>query len=97
MTATLIRWRLSEVMARHRVAAKDLAKLLGVSNNAISNLRNADVMPRIDGTRLEQICVAISRLSRLGDPVSPHDLIEYVPELIVLPGEEEQNIKEPQS
>lgn len=80
MTQTLIRWRLSEVMARHRVQAKDLAAFLNISDNAISNLRKAEVMPRIDGNRLEQLCVGISKLSKIGGRVSPYDLLEYIPE-----------------
>jgi putative transcriptional regulator len=80
MTQTLIRWKLSEVMARHRVPAKDLAEFLSISDNAVSNLRKAEVMPRIDGNRLEQICIGISKLSKIGDKVSPYDLLEYIPE-----------------
>jgi putative transcriptional regulator len=80
MTQTLIRWKLSEVMARHRVQAKDLADYLGVSDNAVSSLRKAEVMPRIDGNRLEQICVGITRLSKINERVGPYDLLEYIPE-----------------
>jgi putative transcriptional regulator len=78
--ATLIRWKLSEVMARHRVKAKDLAKQIGLSANALSSLRNAEKMPRIDGDRLETLCVGITKLSKLGERVTPHNLIEYIPE-----------------
>jgi putative transcriptional regulator len=80
MTQTLIRWRLSEVMARHRVAAKDLAEFMDISTNAVSGLRKAETMPRIDGERLEQICIAVTRLSKIGEPVTPYDLLEYIPE-----------------
>jgi len=37
----LIQWRLSELMARHRIKGTELAEFLQVSNNAISNLRRA--------------------------------------------------------
>jgi putative transcriptional regulator len=82
MHQTLIRWKLSEVMARHRVSAKDLADFLHVSDNAVSNLRKAEVMPRIDGNRLEQICVGITKLSKISEKVTPYDLLEYIPEEI---------------
>jgi len=80
MTQTLIRWRLAEVMARHKVSSKDLALELDISSNAVGNLKSADTMPRIDGKRLEQICDAISKLSRISERVSPHDLLEWKPE-----------------
>jgi putative transcriptional regulator len=80
MDQTLIRWKLSEVMARHRVAAKDLAEFLHLSDNAVSNLRKAEVMPRIDGNRLEQICIGITKLSKIAEKVTPYDLLEYIPE-----------------
>lgn len=80
MSQTLIRWRLSEVMARHRVPAKDLASFLEVSGNAVSSLRNAEAMPRIDGQRLEQICIGLTKLSKIGEKVTFYDLLEYVEE-----------------
>lgn len=67
-------------MARHRVAAKDLAEYMNISTNAVSSLRRAETMPRIDGERLEQICVAVTRLSKIGESVTPYDLLEYIPE-----------------
>jgi len=76
MATTLIGWKLSEVMARHRVPAKDLATFLGVSNNALSSLRTAETMPRIDGKRLGSLCDGITELSKLGDRVTPFDLLE---------------------
>lgn len=75
-------------MARHRVPAKDLAGLLGISKNAVSNLRNSEVMPRIDGKRLEELCVGVSKLSKIGEVVTPYDLLEYVPQELNLPGDE---------
>jgi putative transcriptional regulator len=80
MSLTLIRWRLNEVMARHRVTGKSLAEFLGISTNAMSSLRKAQAMPRIDGERLEQLCIGITRLSKIGEKVLPYDLLEYVPE-----------------
>lgn len=80
MSETLIRWKLNEVMARHRVLGKDLASFLGISTNAISALRKAEIMPEIGGDRWEQICVGINSLSKIGEVVTPLDLIEYIPQ-----------------
>jgi DNA-binding Xre family transcriptional regulator len=76
----LIRWRLNEVMARHRVLAKDLADFVGISRNAISNLKKFDTIPRVDGKKLEQLCIGITALSKIGERVTPYDLIEYIAE-----------------
>jgi putative transcriptional regulator len=75
----LIRWKLNEIMARHRVKGKDLAEYLGVSANAISGLRKAEIMPEIGGQRWENICLGINKLSKIGEIISPLDLIEYIP------------------
>ncbi len=80
MSKTLIRWKLNEVMARHRVKGKDLANFLGISTNAVSSLRTADVMPGIGGDRWEQICRGINELSVSGERITPFDLIEYIPQ-----------------
>lgn len=74
----MIRWRLNEVMARHRVLAKDLADFIGVSRNAMSALKKSESMPRVDGERLEQLCAGIKKLSKIGEKVTPYDLIEYI-------------------
>lgn len=74
----MIRWRLNEVMARHRVLAKDLADFIGVSRNAMSDLKKSENMPRVNGERLEQLCAGITKLSRIGEKVTPYDLIEYI-------------------
>lgn len=76
----MIRWKLSEVMARHRIKGKDLADFLGISTNAVSTLRNADTVPAIGGERWELICDGINKLSLSGDTITPLDLIEYLPQ-----------------
>jgi putative transcriptional regulator len=81
MSKTLIRWKLNEVMARHRVKGKDLADFLGISNNAVSSLRKAEIMPAIGGDRWEQICDGINQLSLSGDTIAPFDLIEHIPSI----------------
>jgi len=65
-------------MARHRVLAKDLADFIGVSRNAMSTLKKSESLPRVDGNRLEQLCIGITKLSKIGEKVTPYDLIEYI-------------------
>lgn len=75
MSQTVIRWKLAEIMARHRIKGKDLADSLSISGNAVSSLKNSQSMPKIDGERLNQICNSLSKLA--GEVVSPNNLIEY--------------------
>lgn len=78
MVATLIRWRLKEVMARYSIKGKDLAKKLDISTNAMSSLKNAKTMPRLDGVALNLLCNALNELaSDLDKPITPADLLEY--------------------
>ncbi len=79
MSQALIRWRLNEIMARHRVLARELAQDMDTSDNAISNLRRAETMPRIDGKKFDQLCASLTKLSKIREPVTPYDLIEYLP------------------
>jgi DNA-binding Xre family transcriptional regulator len=82
VTQTLIRWRLNEVMARYRIKGSDLAERLELSTNAISRLKNAKTMPRIDGDRLNTLCNALNKLAEdaenLNAEITPAVLIEYV-------------------
>lgn len=66
----VIRWKLNEVMARKRVKNKDLAKLLGITENSIYRLRKVDEMPRLAPERLNGICKALN--------CQPGELLEYV-------------------
>ncbi|MGB6299826.1 MAG: helix-turn-helix domain-containing protein [Rivularia sp. (in: cyanobacteria)] len=75
----MIRWKLSELMARHRVKGKDLANYLGISANSVSALKRAEIMPEIGGERWEQICEAINELSCRDEKCTPFDLVEYLP------------------
>jgi putative transcriptional regulator len=63
-------------MARHRVSGKALADELGVSTNAVSALRTAETMPKINGQRLDQIAAALTKLSEIGGIVRGIDLLE---------------------
>lgn len=77
MTSALAtRWRLSELMARHKVSAGDLAEELRISANAVSSLRNAETLPKIGGKRLDEIAEAITKLSGIGGKVRGIDLLE---------------------
>lgn len=83
MSHTLIHWRLGELMARHRIKGADLAEFLGVSNNAVSNLKQARTMPRITGETLNQL---LTGLNQLADPLTKEalitlaDLMDWVPD-----------------
>lgn len=77
MEATLIRWKLREVMDKHSIKAKDLADAMSLSQNALSNLRGSD-MPRIDGERLNSLLINLNKMRRAGsDVITPADLIEF--------------------
>ncbi|MCG6138195.1 MAG: helix-turn-helix transcriptional regulator [Nostoc sp. LLA-1] len=67
----VIRWKLNEVMARKRVRNKDLAELLGITENSVYRLRKVDEMPRLTPERLNGICKALD--------CQPGELLEYVP------------------
>ncbi|BAY85915.1 hypothetical protein NIES267_54210 [Calothrix parasitica NIES-267] len=79
MSKNVIRWKLSELMARHRIKGKDLANYLGISANSVSALKRAEIMPEIGGERWEQICEAINELSCRDEKCTPFDLVEYAP------------------
>lgn len=78
MSQTLIKWRLREVMARYHIKAVDLAKEMGISANAVSNLRKSDTMPRLDGGSLNSLCNALNKLAlNLDEEITPITLIDY--------------------
>ena len=78
MSQALIKWRLREVMARYHIKAVDLAKEMGISANAVSNLRKGDTMPRLDGGSLNKLCNALNKLAlNLDEEITPITLIDY--------------------
>ncbi|MEB3177517.1 MAG: helix-turn-helix transcriptional regulator [Nostocaceae cyanobacterium] len=78
MHQTLIRWRLKEVMARYNIKGVGLAKRLDISTNAMSTLRNAKTMPRLDGVALNLLCNALNELAEdLDKSITPADLLDY--------------------
>ncbi|PSB60672.1 hypothetical protein DSM107010_61800 [Chroococcidiopsis cubana SAG 39.79] len=65
-------------MARYHIKAIDLAKEMGVSANAVSNLRKSDTMPRLDGDSLNNLCNALNKLAlNLDEQITPISLIDY--------------------
>ncbi|BAS59907.1 hypothetical protein NIES2135_20640 [Leptolyngbya boryana NIES-2135] len=70
------KWKLAEVLARHKIKNKELAERLGVRPNTISDLKRADSMPRIDGKKLDELAAAITALSKIGGTVRGIDLLE---------------------
>ncbi len=59
----MIRWKLKELMARYNIKSKYLASYLDISPNAVSVLRKAKTMPRIDGLALTLMCNALNKLA----------------------------------
>jgi DNA-binding Xre family transcriptional regulator len=77
----MIKWKLAELMARHRIKAKDLAIQLEINPTAVSNLKSARTMPRFDGDRLSQLLTALNQLAdkkTIESPIGLLDLLEYV-------------------
>jgi DNA-binding Xre family transcriptional regulator len=73
----VIQWRLRDVMDSHNISATSLAEKLGVSKNAVSNLRGVE-MPRINGDRLNSLVLALNALRRANtDLITPADLIQF--------------------
>jgi putative transcriptional regulator len=70
------KWKLAEILARHKIKSVELAKELGISTNAMSGLKRADTMPRIDGDRLDELAAAITKLSKIGESIRGVDLLE---------------------
>ncbi|MGF1489780.1 MAG: helix-turn-helix domain-containing protein [Prochloraceae cyanobacterium] len=64
VASVIIRWKLNEIMARYRITGVDLAKELGVRVESVSNLRKSETIPRIGGERIQDLCVALSKLSK---------------------------------
>ena len=73
-----IRWRLKEIMARYNIKGVHLAHKLDISANAMSTLRNAKTMPRMDGIALTLLCNALNELAEdLNKSITPADLLDY--------------------
>ncbi|WP_338421220.1 helix-turn-helix domain-containing protein [Nostoc parmelioides] len=68
----MICWKLNEVMARKRLKNKDLAQMLGITENSVYRLRKVDSMPRLAPERLNGICKALN--------CQPGELLQYEPD-----------------
>jgi DNA-binding Xre family transcriptional regulator len=70
-------------MARYFIRVDYLAEKVGISAQSLSNMKNRDDMPRIDGDRLGALCRHLTLMARERDPsvlITPNDLIEYIPD-----------------
>jgi DNA-binding Xre family transcriptional regulator len=73
-------------MARYNIKGVNLASRLDVGPNAISALRNAKTMPRLDGVALNSLCNALNELAcDLDKPITPADLLDYSQDSINAP------------
>ncbi len=77
MDKTLISWNLINLMESYEIKAGDLARVMGVSNNAISNLRSTR-MPRLTEERLNELLIGLNCLRPQEKPIiEPKDLIKF--------------------
>lgn len=65
-----IKWHLRRIMAEKRWTNRALANAIGLHETSVSNLKNRDTMPRIDGNTLSALCATLE--------CDPSDLIEFV-------------------
>jgi len=70
------KWKLAELMARHRISNKELAAYLDMRPNSITDLKRAESMPRINGEQLDRIAAAVTALSKIGESIKGIDLLE---------------------
>lgn len=64
-------------MSDRKITVAGLAKELGISSAAVSNLRG-DVMPKIGGDRVNQIIIALNCLLKPGEkPIGAADLLGF--------------------
>jgi putative transcriptional regulator len=79
-------------MARYNIKAIDLAQEMGISANAVSNLRKGNTMPRLDGDSLNKLCNALNKLALdLDEEITPVTLIDYTRDLE--PDDEQKSAK----
>lgn len=81
MNKTLIKWKLAELMARHRVTGRELSKVIGRTESAITKLKRVNELPKLSGTDLENLLLGIEQLAdkeTLSNPLQLEDLVEWV-------------------
>jgi DNA-binding Xre family transcriptional regulator len=74
MTPAPVKWRIKELMDRHRVPGRLLAQEVGVSESTVTSWRQTDVLPELGGVRLGAIAAALSRI--IEKDISGKDLIQ---------------------
>ncbi|NER29088.1 MAG: helix-turn-helix domain-containing protein [Symploca sp. SIO1C4] len=77
----MIKWRLSEVMARHQVTGRELANLLNRHESSITKIRATKIMPRLSATSLNELLNGLNKLKKteVDHVITPNDLIDYEP------------------
>jgi putative transcriptional regulator len=70
----MIKWKLTEVMARHRIKAKDLAIDMGYTAASVSTLRKGS-MPRLREETLDRLLISLNRMAE--EKVEVSDLIQW--------------------
>lgn len=81
MVLYMHRWKLRELMSRHKIKNGDLADLMGKHVTSISRLKSPDFMPQMNGKEFDKLCDCLTiALKNIGvDHVVTHDdLLEYV-------------------
>ncbi len=70
MAATVIRWKLNEMLSKQRKTSRELADFIGIHENSVYRLRKEDKMPRLNHDTLDKICEFLD--------CQPGDLLERV-------------------
>lgn len=60
-----VRWKLDQIMVRAAKGDEELAQVLGKRASTIARWRSLDIMPKLNGTELAQICETLN--CSLGD------------------------------
>lgn len=80
----MLRWKLNELMARMRISNKELGTELDRHETSVSRLRSSDTMPRLDGDSLNNLCTALTVISRRRGNVGsigPAELFDFTPDV----------------
>lgn len=59
----MLGWKLNEVMTAYGIKATALARVMGISNTAISNYRRAKELPCIGSVRITSLVLGLRKLS----------------------------------
>jgi putative transcriptional regulator len=75
----IVRWKLRECMARRKVTNVGLGLAVKAHPTSIARLKAQDTLPEIGNDRIEQIRMAIEKLSgKVYGPCSAHELLEVL-------------------